>query len=140
MEANVGHCYVCLEEEPAGLLRDACECRSAAVHAACLRRWIGTSRRVSCGICGEAFASLEERQTERPTRLQRAGLKALVFASTCPLVIFFVWLACVERSCPSCVAIDSALVFMSIVVGLVAARLTDDYTVHRTILFRGEVV
>ena len=138
--AGAGHCYVCLEEEPAGLLRHACECRSAAVHAACLRRWIGTSRCVTCGVCGEAFAFSEERQTERPTRLQRAGLKALVFASTCPLVIFFVWLASMERACPSCVAIDLFLVFMSVVLGLIAARLTDEYTVHRTILFQGEIV
>lgn len=135
-----GHCYVCLEEEPTGLLRHACDCRSAAVHAACLRRWIATSRRSRCGVCGEAFAFAEERTEELPTRRQRFALKALVVLSSVPLVGFFVWAAIVERQCATCMAMDALLALLSVVVCSVAARVADEYRVRTTLVFQGEVV
>ena len=48
-------CYVCLED--AGeLVRDACRCCDAPVHAECLRRWVAHSRRTRCAMCGGAYA------------------------------------------------------------------------------------
>lgn len=139
MAEGAGHCYVCLEGG-AGLLRHACGCHSAAVHAACLRRWIVASRRVQCAMCKETFVFAEERREERPTRLQRAALKTIVACSAVPLVGYFVWSATVERACASCVAMDVTLAFLSVVVGCVAASVADEYRVRTTVVFQGEVV
>jgi len=138
METDADRCYVCLEEDGVGMLRHVCECRSAAVHATCLRRWIATSRRVHCAVCGEAFA--EVRQVEHPTRLQRAALKALTCLSAIPLVGFFVWVAVDHDPCVACVVLGVAMAFLSVVVSCVAATVTDGYQVRTTIVFQGEVV
>lgn len=51
-------CYVCLEAS-GELVRDACGCRDAPVHAACLRQWVAHSRNARCAMCGHAYAGAE---------------------------------------------------------------------------------
>jgi hypothetical protein len=47
-------CFVCLDADEQ-LLRDVCACKSLAVHAPCLQRWIGTSGASQCAICGDSY-------------------------------------------------------------------------------------
>ena len=56
-------CFVCLEATPP-LLRDVCECRHAAVHAACLQRVLDRVQSHTdgtCPVCRSEYACVQRR-------------------------------------------------------------------------------
>lgn len=79
------HCYVCLAEDDE-LLRDTCACRSAVVHAECLRDWIKTSHSTQCAMCGEPYVGVV---VVRPQRTFVAVHRVLSMATLTTLL----WLA-----------------------------------------------
>jgi E3 ubiquitin-protein ligase DOA10 len=57
-------CYVCLEGD-GELAVHLCACTPGAVHPACLRKWMQTSQRTTCSVCGERYRFVQRRRHVR---------------------------------------------------------------------------
>ena len=102
-------CYVCLEEG-GEFVRDACGCRDAAVHTACLRQWIAHSQRTQCAMCGWEYAGVVHRETPTPTC--RAVLQVVIFGTFAGFMWFVVDVLTRTRqgACVECILAEGAAI------------------------------